>query len=169
MSLAARILPAPAMTAIIAGLWLVTASTFTLNSLLMALALGILLPILTDRFWPDRPRVRRPGLAVLHFLKVCGDIIAANWEVARLVLGPVSRLHPAFVTVPLDLRHPFLATLLGSTVSLTPGTVAVEILRNEAGEATHLFVHGLNVEDEARTVATIKARYEAPLREIFGC
>ncbi len=169
MSLAARLFPAPALSVAVAGLWLVLASRFTLNSLVMAVALGILLPILTDSFWPDRPRLRRPGLAALHFLKVCGDIVVANWDVARLVLGPVSRIHPRFFTVPLDVRHPFVATLLGSTVSLTPGTVSVEIVRDAEGRATHLFVHGLNVEDEAATIANIKARYEAPLMEIFGC
>lgn len=169
MSALRRIFPAPALSAGVAGLWLVVASSFTLNSLLMALAVGTLLPLATRNFWPDRPRLVRPGLAITHFLKVCGDIIVANWEVARLVLGPVSRLKPAFFTVPLEVAHPFVATLLGATVSLTPGTVSVEIVRDASGRATHLFVHGLNVEDEARTIATIKARYEAPLLEMFRC
>jgi multicomponent K+:H+ antiporter subunit E len=165
----ARLFPSPAMSATVAGLWLVVVSSFTLNSLLMALLMGTLLPLLTAQFWPDRPRLRRPGLAIVHFLKVCWDIVIANWEVARLVLGPVSRLRPAFFTVPLDAGHPFVATLLGATVSLTPGTVSVEIIRDADGRATALFVHGLNVTDPERAVATIKARYEAPLLEIFAC
>ncbi|MFN3590590.1 MAG: Na+/H+ antiporter subunit E [Thermaurantiacus sp.] len=169
MSAIRRIFPAPALSAGVAGLWLVVVSSFTLNSVLMALVLGILLPLATQGFWPDRPRLVRPGLAITHFLKICGDIVVANWEVARLVLGPVSRLHPAFFTVPLDVEHPFLATLLGATVSLTPGTVSVEIVRDGTGRTTHLFVHGLNVEDEAKAIATIKARYEAPLLEMFQC
>jgi len=169
MNLLARLFPEPAMSVAVAGLWLVIASTFTLNSVLMAVALGILLPLATKEFWPDRPHIRRPGLAIAYFLKVCGDIVVANWEVARLVLGPVARLRPAFLTVPLERDHPFVATLLGATVSLTPGTVSVEILRDADGRATHLFVHGLNIVDEAETIARIKTRYEAPLREIFGC
>lgn len=169
MSLLARLFPEPAMSAAVAGLWLVVASSFTPNSFLMAAVLGILLPLATQRFWPDRPRLRRPGRAAAYFLMVCGDIILANWEVARLVLGPVARLCPRFFTVPLDTGHPFVATLLGATVSLTPGTVSVEIVRDSAGRPTHLFVHGLNVVDEAEAIARIKKRYEARLVEIFGC
>jgi multicomponent K+:H+ antiporter subunit E len=57
------------------------------------------------------------------------------------------------------------ATLLGSIVSLTPGTVSIEIDR----ERHVLLVHGLDIEDEAAMIATVKARYETPLKEIFGC
>jgi multicomponent K+:H+ antiporter subunit E len=50
-------------------------------------------------------------------------------------------------------------------VTLTPGTVSVDLdLRRRV-----LRVHGLLVDDEARAAATIKARYEARIREIFQC
>jgi multicomponent K+:H+ antiporter subunit E len=50
-------------------------------------------------------------------------------------------------------------------VSLTPGTVSIDIDR-----ATRMLrVHALNVADEAELIATIKRRYEAPLKEVFGC
>ncbi len=165
MSLFARLVPHPALTLGVAGLWLVVASSYTLNSLLVGLFLGLLLPFSLRAFLEDVPRIRKPLLALRLFLRVCGDIFIANWQVARQVLGPIDRLRPAFVTVPLDTRDPFVATLLGSIVSLTPGTVSIEI-DTEAGT---LFVHALNVADEKVTMATIKARYEAPLREIFGC
>jgi multicomponent K+:H+ antiporter subunit E len=69
------------------------------------------------------------------------------------------------VEVPLDIADPFVATLLGSIVSLTPGTVSIEIDRTK----NVLFVHGLDIEDEAAVIASIKARYEAPLKEAFAC
>jgi multicomponent K+:H+ antiporter subunit E len=82
-----------------------------------------------------------------------------------LVLGPLDRLDPAFVEVPLDLDDPFIATLLGSIVSLTPGTVSIEVDHDRR----LLHVHALDVDDPATLIATIKARYEAPLKEIFRC
>lgn len=160
-----RLIPFPALSAGITLLWVLIAGSYTVNSLLFGAVVGVVLPAIMLPFLPDLPRVRRPGKAIALFVRVCGDIIAANWEVAGLVLGPPSRLRPRFFSVPLDTADPFVATLLGSIVSLTPGTVSIDIDM----DAGTLFIHGLRVTDEARAIATIKQRYEAPLREIFQC
>lgn len=165
MSLINRVLPQPVTTLAILALWMALATTPSLGNLLLGAVLGITIPWATARFWPDTPRFVRPALAVAVFARVIGDILVANWQVARLVVGPLDRLHPKFVEVPLEIDSPFVATLLGSIVSLTPGTVSIEIDRARKV----LFVHALNVGDEAAMIATIKARYEAPLKEIFAC
>ena len=165
MRLLDRVLPQPFVSLAILGLWLVLAREPGLGQLLLALLLALAIPLAARGLWPDRPRLRRPVLAIILFVRVVGDIIVANWQVARLVLGRTQRLRPGFMTVPLDVADPFVATLFGSIVSLTPGTVSIDIDR----ERGTLLVHGLDIEDEAVAVATMKARYEAPLKEIFGC
>ena len=46
----------------------------------------------------------------------------ANLSVARAVLGPISRIRPRFVRVPLDIQDPTAATLLAGMVTLTPSS-----------------------------------------------
>jgi multicomponent K+:H+ antiporter subunit E len=161
----ARLLPQPVISFLIIILWLAVVSSFTVGSLVMATIVAVAIPLLVQGFWTDRPAMRRPLLALKLFVRVIADIVMANIEVARLVLGPIDRLHPAFITVPMDLESPYVATILGSIVSLTPGTVSVDI----DVQARTLFVHALNAPDEAALIAQIKSRYEAPLKEIFGC
>lgn len=165
MTLRARVLPQPAITLAIIGLWMVLAPSPSLGNLLLALILGVSIPWITRSFWPDRPPLAKPLAGIALFCRVLGDIILANWEVARLVLGPLDRLKPAFIDVPIEIENPFVATLLACIVSLTPGTVSVDIDR----AAGILNVHALNVVDEAEMIAAIKRRYEAPLKEVFGC
>lgn len=165
MSLIERLVPQPIMTLAILGLWMVLASSPSLGNLLLGTILGLAIPWLTQSFWPDFPRVARPLRGTLLFVRIVGDILIANWQVARLVLGPLKRLRPAFVEIPIEIEDPFVASLLGSIVSLTPGTVSIEIDR----ERNVLMVHALDVEDQSRMIATIKSRYEAPLKEIFRC
>jgi multicomponent K+:H+ antiporter subunit E len=160
-----RLLPQPLLTVLIAGLWLIIVSRYTPGSALMGLLVGVIVPHLTGRFWRDTPTLRRPLLAGRLFLRVLFDILTANVEVARLVLGPVARLRPAFIEVPLAVSNPHVATILASIVSLTPGTVSVDIDL----EAKLLLVHALDVGQGDALIASIKARYEAPLQEIFGC
>jgi multicomponent K+:H+ antiporter subunit E len=94
--------------------------------------------------------------------------VIANLQVAAIILGPLSRLRPAFVRVPLDLRTDFAVTVLASTVTLTPGTVSVEI-EDDGNGRRRLIVHVLRCLDADDMVRTIKERYERRLREILEC
>lgn len=162
-----KVLPQPVTSLLIFGLWLAL-SGLGVGSLLMAALLAVLLPLLTRHFWPEPPRVRNFGAALRLVGRVLIDIVTANLTVARQVLGPVAKLRPAFFEVPVDVKDPFVATLLGGIISLTPGTVTIDIEMEEE-RPVRLRVHGLDVPDEAAAIAAIKARYEAPLKEIFGC
>lgn len=160
-----RLLPQPLLSLTILLLWVVISSSAAPGPLLLGGVLAIALPLLTRPFWPDPPRLVRPWRA-LRFLGVfAADIFTANWRVAGQVIGPLCRLSPSLVEVPLDLRDPFLATLLGSIVSLTPGTVAIDVDQ----QRWILLVHVLDAPDPAALVREIKERYELPLREIFAC
>ena len=127
--------------------------------------LAVLIPMLLTRPLGDRVTIRRPGVAFRLAGIVVWDIIVANLAVARRVLGPLARLRPGFIEVPLDLTHPDAVALLASIIAITPGTVVSDI--DEA--RTRILVHVLDLDDPARLVAEIKHRYERPLKEIFGC
>ena len=165
MKLVHRLLPQPVLSLVIMSLWLGLAGSISVGQVLLGTLLGLLLARLTQSFWPDRPRLARPLAGARLVATVLFDIVVANWQVARRVLGPLDRLHPRFIEVPLDLKDNFVATILGSIVSLTPGTVSVDIDQ----ERGLLLVHALDAEDPQALIRTIKARYEAPLKEVFQC
>lgn len=160
-----RWFPHPVLSAAIFLLWAALTNAASLGTLLLGAALGVALPLATQRFWPDAPRLRHPAAILRLAARVALDILVANLAVARRVLGPLDRLRPAFVEVPLELRDPFAATLLASIVSLTPGTVSIDVDRTR----WVLALHALDAPDPRQLIATIKARYEAPLLEIFAC
>ncbi|MFH2133722.1 MAG: Na+/H+ antiporter subunit E [Pseudomonadota bacterium] len=160
-----RLLPRPALSLSLFLLWAVLSNAASFASLLLGALLALLLPFIVSPFWPDALHIQHPVLALRFAARIGWDILLANWAVARRVLGPVAALHPAFVEVPLDLRDPFAATLLGSVVSLTPGTVSIDVDR----ERWVLQVHALDAPDPQALVREIKQRYEAPIREIFAC
>ena len=159
------LLPQPAVSGLIAVLWVGLAPQVTIAQALLGCSLGLVIPLVTVRFWPDRPAIGRWSAGIRLAAIVLFDIVVANWQVARLVLGPANRLRSSFVEVPLDLRDPFVATILGSIVSLTPGTVVVELDR----ERWRLLVHALDVGDTQMMIDRIKHRYELRLRELFRC
>lgn len=160
-----RLLPAPILSATLFVVWLLLNNTLEAAHVLLAAVLALLLPHLTERFRPEKPRPRAP-LAMLRLLfVVLGDIVVANIEVARRILGPERAIRPQFVRVPLALRDPHAIALLAAIITMTPGTVSADLDEDR----TVLLVHAFNVDDEAALVAQIKRRYEAPLQEIFAC
>jgi len=158
-----RLLPAPALSAVLWVSWLMLNESASAGHVLLGLALAVAIPWFTERFRPDRPRLRGLGAATRLALVVLGDIVKSNIVVARQVLGPESRIRPAFVWVPLDIRDPHGIVALAGIITLTPGTLSSEL----SDDRRHLLVHAFDVDDEQALVADIKQRYETPLREIF--
>lgn len=160
-----RFLPHPALSVAIFLLWLALNNASSLAHAVLAIILAIGLPLLTRRFWPEHPPKVKLLPAIRLVTVVLWDIFMASIDVAKLVLGPTRRIKPAFIEVPLDMQDPFVGTLLASIVSLTPGTVSIDIDRSR----WVLQVHALNVDDSAEIIHSIKTRYEKPLKEIFSC
>lgn len=159
------LLPHPALTVMLAVVWLLMANSLTFGGLLLGVVFGVVLPIFTAAFWPDRPKLRF-GRAMLGYIGVVlWDIVVANFQVAALILFRRNRdLRPTWLVVPVELDSPEALTMLAGTISLTPGTVSSDT----TPDGRHLLVHALDVADPQAEIARIKARYEAPLKRIFS-
>jgi multicomponent K+:H+ antiporter subunit E len=158
-----RLLPHPLLSAILVVLWLLLVNQLTFGHLLLGAFLGWVIPLFTARFWPEAVKVRRP-LVLLRFLSVVlYDILVANVAVARLILGPPERIQPGFLEMPLRLRSEIAISLLANTISLTPGTVSAFL----SADRRCLIVHSLHATDPDAVLATIRERYETPLKEIL--
>lgn len=162
---ARRWLPHPLLSLTLLLVWLLLVNELSVGHWLLGTLLGWLIPLVTQVFWINPPRIRKPLKLCFFFLQVLGDIIIANLQVAKLILGPSARLRPAFVEIPMLLEDELALTMLASIISLTPGTVSADL----SDDRQTLLVHGLDVDDEAALVEQIKRRYEAPLLEVFAC
>jgi multicomponent K+:H+ antiporter subunit E len=163
--LLSRILPMPAISLVIAALWLGLAPNVNANNVVLAAAVALIAPWATQALWPDRPKLRRPLRAIWLFAVVVGDIVVANWQVARLVLGPRARLSPTFLAYETAIADPFVASLLCSIISLTPGTVAID----HDPEQKTIAIHALDAAAPDVLAAAIRRRYEQKLKEVFAC
>jgi multicomponent K+:H+ antiporter subunit E len=159
-----RLFPHPYLTLTLVVLWFLLVNQWKLGSLVMAIILGTVIPLLTSAWWPDRPRVKRPFGLAAYSLLVMWDVIIANFQVALIVLFmPRAKIQSNWVTIPLDLKSPEAITLLAGTITMTPGTLTADM--SACGRA--LLVHALHAPDPNAVRDDIKARYEARLKRIF--
>jgi len=161
----ARLLPHPLLTLVLTVVWVLLANEPSAGSVLFGLFLGVVLPLLTRPFWPERPGIRAPATVIEYGLLVLWDICVANVQVAYLILfKKPEELHSRFLVVPLDTRVPEAIVTLAGTITMTPGTVSCDV----SADGRALLVHALDAPDPEEAVATIKRRYERRLLEIFG-
>lgn len=158
-----RLLPSPPLTVAVFALWLLLVDDIGAGQIALAVLLGIGLPLMAGVLKPERAHFNSIPTLLRLTATVSYDIVVSNIEVARRIIGPERALKPAFIWVPLDLTSIHAITALASIITLTPGTVSAELTEDRR----HLLVHCFNLDDEAQAIATIKQRYEAPLREIF--
>jgi multicomponent K+:H+ antiporter subunit E len=160
-----KLFPRPLQSLILLVVWLLLNNSLSAGHIVLGSVLAILIPLLTRPMMEDHPVLKRPLLACKYALVLLKDIILCNIEVTAQVLGPMAKLSPGFVAIPLDITGEFPITLLASTISLTPGTVSADV----SEDRRWLYVHALHLTDEQALITAIKQNYEAPLKEIFAC
>lgn len=90
-------------------------------------------------------------------------VVRANLDVAYRVVHPDMPIRPGIVRVKTTLKSPLAKTFLATSITLTPGTMAVDIIEQD------LYIHWIYVstEDPAEQTREIVRPFEPLLRKIF--
>ena len=137
------------LTLVWVGLWGSVTWANVLGGIAVALVLVAALPLSEV---PDQATVR--PLALLRFVGVFAvDLVRASLQVALLVVRPRSELRQAVVAVPVRGASDSLLTLLANAISLTPGTLTLEVDRPRST----LYVHVLDVGAGPQGVERVRA------------
>lgn len=152
----------PVLGMVLFVMWLLLNGVSVAHVLLAAL-LAVTLPAITRSLRPQQPRIGNLPAVLKLTVVFLYDIVVANIEVARRIIGRESKIRPGFIWVPLDLTDRHAITVLSSIITLTPGTLSSDL----SPSGRHLLVHCFHLEDADDMIATIKRRYEKPLLEIF--
>ncbi|MBI2871353.1 MAG: Na+/H+ antiporter subunit E [Candidatus Omnitrophica bacterium] len=99
---------------------------------------------------------------LILFVYFLWEIVLANLKVAVCVLSPIRNLKPGFVAIPLEAQTDTEITILANMITLTPGTLSVEI----SDDRKILFIHTLFAEEPEELVEGIKRSFERRLLKI---
>ncbi len=109
---------------------------------------------------------RRYIYFLFHYVPVfLWEVLKANVDVAYRVVHPALPINPGIVKVKTSLRSDIGCTLLANSITLTPGTMSVDLDMDHA----ILYVHWIDVRSQDIDTATqiIVNRFEKILRKIF--
>ncbi|MBM68355.1 MAG: sodium:proton antiporter [Haliea sp.] len=112
------------------AVWLLWGGLYKTPVLQLGIVSCVLVVWLTYRMaLPDQQEHRLALLyrVPLYWLWLLWEMVVTNVQVLRLVLGPRSALSPTIVEVDASASSKFALTLLGNSITLTPGTLTINI------------------------------------------
>lgn len=153
------------MTFLLALGWAAATGSFTLFNLVVGAALGgLALFVVRDRVVGPRlgHRLGRIGALALHFVV---DLVLSATRVALLVIRPDMQGHlkPAIVAFPLTAKSDAEIALLANIITLTPGTLSLDI----SEDRKYLYVHAVCMDDREKLISGIASGFEARVIEVF--
>ncbi|MFQ5779477.1 MAG: Na+/H+ antiporter subunit E [Nitrospiria bacterium] len=98
---------------------------------------------------------------IVIFLK---ELIKANIEVVKIVLSPNLNITPGIIAYKLDVKTDAGITLLANSITLTPGTLSVDI----SDDRKTLYIHALHMDNVREQEASIRDSLEKYSKEILG-
>ncbi len=142
-------------------------SHYIMQDLMAGVLVALVVTVLTRRLFPDDIikllTPRRFFLALLYVPYLVYYIVLANLDVAYRVLNPYLPIKPGIVRVKTILTNEFAKTILANSITLTPGTLTVEV------DGADFYVHWINVSSDNPEIQReiILGRFERMLRRIF--
>lgn len=94
------------------------------------------------------------------FLK---EMIVANLQIAYIIITPPLNIKPGLIEYPLDLKNEGAIVLLANMISLTPGTLSVDI----ASDRKHIYVHAMVMETPDQMKQQIKNTFEKRIQKMI--
>jgi multicomponent Na+:H+ antiporter subunit E len=151
------------LNVLLALAWAALVGAFDLPNLLFGFGLGyVMLFLARGRLGGERYFARFSR--VVGFIGyVLVEIVLANIAVARAVLfTPLDELRPGIVAVPLDVKSDVEITMLANLITLTPGTLSLDV----SDDRSTLFVHAIDVASPEAFRSATKDGFERAVREV---
>ena len=148
---------------VLALIWVMVSGSFTLVNLVFGFILGAFaLYLIREQVgtvgYAGRAR-RILSLAILFFR----ELVLSAWRVAVLVCSRRMEIKPGIFAYPLKVQTDFEITLLANLITLTPGTLSVDV----AEDRSTLYVHGIDCSDVEAARRDIAEGFERKILEAF--
>lgn len=151
------------MNILLTFVWVALTGNFDFTSFLFGFLLSFGIMWLISRGNGDT----RYFTLVLKIISFIGfffkELIKANIEVAYDVITPRFHMTPGIVRVPLEAKTSMEITFLANLITLTPGTLSLDV----SDDQKVLYVHSMYITDKEEFIRGIKDGFEKRLLAIL--
>jgi multicomponent Na+:H+ antiporter subunit E len=143
--------------------WAALTGTFTWSNVLVGFILGYAALFVAQRSLGAFHYFRQVERVVRFAGFYIGELILANFRVAYDVMTPVRRMRTGVIAIPLAARTDAEITLLANLITLTPGSVAIDV----STDRRFLYLHAMYIDDVEEFRASVKNTIERRVLEVL--
>jgi multicomponent Na+:H+ antiporter subunit E len=143
--------------------WIALTAQFTPTNLIIGFALGYLVLWVTLRTDSHSVYFIKLRQVISFTFFFAWEVIKANLRVAYEVLTPRHHMSPAVIAIPLDARTGAEITVLANLITLTPGTLSLDV----SNDRRVLYIHAMYVKDVVQFKKDLKEELEHRLLEVL--
>lgn len=148
---------------LLAVAWAALSGSLILENLIGGFIIGYVMLFVSRRALGCANYVRKVPQVISFFLYFLRELISANLRVAYEVLSPSYTMSPAIVAIPLDINSDVEILLLANVITLTPGTLSLDV----SDDRRVLYIHAMYVDDVNTFRREIKDGFERRIQELF--
>ena len=143
--------------------WMLLSGEVTAENFIEGLIIGYLILWISKSALGVTSYFRKIPKAIGFFFYFVKELIVANLKVAFDIVTPKDYMQPGIVAVPLDAETDMEITLLANLITLTPGTLSLDVSKDKKV----LYIHTLYFDDTEKFIAEIKNGMEKRLLEVM--
>jgi multicomponent Na+:H+ antiporter subunit E len=143
--------------------WVSMTGHFSVENLMVGFVIGYIALLLLQRALGPSPYFARVGRLVGFGAYYLVELVRANLRVAYDVVTPRHHMQPGIVAIPLEARTNVEITLLANLITMTPGSLSVDV----SDDRSVLYVHSMFMPDPEGFRTTIKDDFERRVLELL--
>lgn len=148
---------------ILAIIWGAMSGDMTFANIFLGYVVGYIILLLTQRFTGESRYFGKVWFGLRFLLFFLKEMLVASFRVAYDVVTPTTYNRPGIIAYPVDELSAVEITLLAKVISLTPGTISMDV----SDDCTKLYVHAMFIDDPNTLKQEIKDSLEKPLLEVL--
>ncbi|PLT34017.1 Na+/H+ antiporter subunit E [Bacillus sp. V5-8f] len=146
----------------LAFVWMFLRNEYNGSSFLVGYFFGLLIVFGFRRFFSSRFYMLRI-IAVFSLLYIfLRELVLSNISVLKVVLKPNLDMRPGIFALETELTKDWEITILANLITLTPGTLVVDI----SPDNKILYIHAMDISDVGQAVQDIKGTFEKAIMEV---
>lgn len=146
----------------LAFLWMFLSNNFSASGFVIGYILGLIAMLAFRRGFKGRFYLGPIIAFVFLFFRFLYELVVANIDVLKIILKPKLDIQPGIFAYETELDQPWQITLLSMLITLTPGTLVVDI----SDDNKTLYIHALHMPEVDEAVASIRDSFEKAILEV---
>lgn len=151
------------MNLLLSFIWVALTGSLYYSNFIFGYLLGFGVLWIMNRNETDQRYFYRAPKIISFFFFFLFELIKANVQVAYDVITPKYFFKPGIVRYPVNTTTDFEINILATFISLTPGTLIIDI----SDDKKAIYIHVMYLKDEEQFIRTLKTGVERKLLEIL--